>query len=279
MSNEVATLLRLAERRLAEAGVPSPRYDAEALLDHVLGTPDARFLEPTVEPAAVAEYHRQVERRADREPLQHILGTAAFRRLLLRVGPGVFVPRPETELLVEWGLATLTGRPAPVVVDLCAGSGAIGLSVAAEHPGATVYLVESAPAALEWLRRNAAPYRSATVLAGDATDPTVLSTVDGTADLVLANPPYVPAGTPVPPEVARFDPPEALWGGPDGLAVLRGIVIRAAALAAPGGWLGVEHDELHAPAVAGLLAGRRLVGVATHPDLAGRPRFTVGRRR
>src|SRR5438067_89753 len=223
-------LLRVAERRLAEAGVPSPRHDAQALLDHVLGAPNARHLARSVQPAAAQAYLRQVERRAGREPLQHILGTAAFRRLSLAVGPGVFVPRPETELLVEWGLAVLAGQPAAVVVDLCAGSGAVGLSVAAEHPGAAVYAVECAPAALEWLHRNAAPYRSVTAVPGDATDPAVLAALDGTADLVLANPPYVPAGTAVPPEVARFDPPEALWGGPDGLAVLRGVVARAAAL-------------------------------------------------
>ena len=190
----------------------------------------------------------------------------------------MFVPRPETELLVQWGLAVLAGRPAAVVVDLCAGSGAVGLSVAAEHPGAAVYAVERAPAALQWLRRNAAPYPAVSVVAGDATDPAVLSTVDGTADLVLANPPYIPAGTPVPPEVARFDPPEALWGGPDGLAVLRGVAARAATLLRPGGWLGVEHDESHAPAVTRLLAARGLSDPATHPDLAGRPRFTVARR-
>jgi release factor glutamine methyltransferase len=278
MSNDVGVLLAVAERRLAAGGVPSPRYDAQALLDHLLGTPNARHLAPPVEPATMEAYLRQVERRAGREPLQHILGTAPFRRITVRVGPGVFVPRPETEMLVEWGLAVLAGRPAAVVVDLCAGSGAVGLSVAAERPGASVYAVECAPAALEWLRRNAAAYPGVSVLAGDATDPAVLCTVDGTADLVLANPPYIPAGTPVPPEVARFDPPEALWGGPDGLSVLRGVAARAATLLRPGGWFGVEHDDSHGPAVVRLLAARGLTGAATHPDLAGRPRFTVARR-
>jgi release factor glutamine methyltransferase len=276
--NEVSVLLRVAERRLAEAGVASPRRDAEALLDHLLGNPNARYLTPSLGPAAMEDYLRRVERRAAREPLQHILGSAPFRRLDLLVGPGVFVPRPETELLVEWGLDVLAGQPAPAVVDLCAGSGAIGLAVAAEHHGATVHAVESAPAALEWLRRNAAAYPAVTVVAGDATDPATLADLDGTVDLVLTNPPYVPAGTPVPPEVERWDPPEALWGGPDGLTVLRGVVARALALLRPGRWLGAEHDESHAPAVARLFAREGFHQVGTRPDLAGRPRFTIGRR-
>jgi release factor glutamine methyltransferase len=280
MRLDVPGLLREGERRLAGAGVASPRYDAEALLDHLLSGPNARYLARSVDQGTAAAYWRLVERRAGREPLQHILGTAAFRRLVLAVGPGVFVPRPETESLVEWGLARLACRPEPdpVVVDLCAGSGAVALSVAAERPGARVYAVESAPAALAWLRRNAAGYPSVTVLAGDATDPGTAAALDGTAALVLANPPYVPAGTPVPPEVARHDPPGALWGGPDGLAVLPGVVARAAALLRPGGWFGTEHDETHAAGVARLLAARGLTEVATHPDLAGRPRFSTGRR-
>src|SRR5262249_52498780 len=153
-------------------------------------------------------------------------------------------------------------------------------------PGARVYAVESAPAALAWLRRNAAGYPAVTVLAGDATDPGTAAALDGTAALVLANPPYVPAGTPVPPELARHDPPGALCRGPpgalrggrEGLAVLPGVVARAADLLQPGGWFGTEHDETHAAGVTRLLAARGLTEVATHPDLAGRPRFTTGRR-
>jgi release factor glutamine methyltransferase len=280
MSGDVPGLLREAEERLAGAGVASPRYDAEALLDHLLSAPNARYVTRSVDQGTAAAYRRLVERRAGREPLQHILGTAAFRSLVLAVGPGVFVPRPETESLVEWGLARLARQPEPdpVVVDLCAGSGAVALSVAAEHPGARVYAVESAPAALAWLRRNAAGYPAVTVVAGDATDPGTAAALDGTAALVLANPPYIPAGTPVPPEVARHDPPGALWGGPDGLAVLPGVVARAAALLRPGGWFGTEHDETHAAGVARLLAARGLAEVATHLDLAGRPRFSTGRR-
>jgi release factor glutamine methyltransferase len=279
VSNSVGVLLRVAERRLAQAGVPSPRHDAQALLDDLLGSPNARYLTGEVSPEVLGDYLLRVERRAGREPLQHITGSAGFRRLDLQVGAGVFVPRPETERLVEWGLAVLAGQRDPTVVDLCAGSGAIALSVADEHDTATVYAVESAPAALDWLRRNAEPHPRVTVVAADATDAATLSTLDGTANLVLTNPPYVPAGTPLPPEVSGFDPPEALWGGPDGLKVVRGVLATAARLLRPGGWLGVEHAEVHAPAAARLVAAAGFERVATHPDLTGRPRFSVGRRR
>jgi release factor glutamine methyltransferase len=279
MTNNINVLLKVAEKRLAEAGVPSPRHDAQALLDDLLGSPNARFVEQAVTPEVFADYLRRVERRAEREPLQHITGTAGFRRLALAVGAGVFVPRPETERLVEWGLAVLAGQETPTVVDLCAGSGAIALSVAAEFATASVYAVEQAPAALEWLNRTAAPYEKVTVVAADATEAQTLSTVDGTANLVLSNPPYVPNGTPVPPEVSRYDPPEALWGGPDGLTVVRGVMASAARLLRPGGWLGVEHAEVHAPAVLRLVQTAGFESVSTHPDLTGRPRFTVGRRR
>src|SRR5205823_2090955 len=132
-----------------------------------------------------------VKERAARRPVQHLVGRAPFRLLELAVGPGVFVPRPETELLVEWGLVRVAAVNAPVVVDLCAGTGAIALSVAKEHPGAIVYAVENSPEALEWLRRNASG-TAVTVVEGDVTDPATLSTMDGHVDLVLCNPPYVP---------------------------------------------------------------------------------------
>jgi release factor glutamine methyltransferase len=276
MSNNVTVLLKVAEKRLAEAGVASPRHDAQALLDDLLGGTTKRHLTGEVSSEVFGDYLRLVERRAGREPLQHILGTAPFRHLELKVGAGVFVPRPETERLVEWGLAVLGGQDAPVVVDLCAGSGAIALSVAQEHPGSIVYAVERSPAALPWLRENAGD--RVTVLEADATDPAVLSTVDGTANLVLSNPPYIPDGTELPPEVGRYDPPEALWGGPDGLTVVRGVLATAQRLLNAGGWVGVEHAEVHAPAVLRLV-GQRFDQARTHPDLNGQPRFTVGRRR
>ncbi len=217
-------------------------------------------------------------------PLQHLTGRAPFRHLELAVGPGVFVPRPETEQLVEWALAQLAGADEPVVVDLGAGSGAIALSLAHEHPGARVTAVERDPQAAEWTRHNAdlraaAGDRPVTVLSGDMTDPALLRDLDGAVDLVVSNPPYVPDGARVPREVADHDPPLALWGGPDGLDVVRGLLRTAARLLRPGGALGIEHADQQGSALPALVRGTgEFTDVADHPDLAGRPRFTTARR-
>lgn len=272
-----------AARALAAAGVDSPRPDAESLAAHVLGVPRGRLaLADGLTPAQSARYEALVAERARRAPLQHLTGTVGFDRLELAVGPGVFVPRPETELLARWATTLPAEVPVGIVVDLCAGSGALALAIARARPGARVYAVESAPSALAWLRRNAAVRAAAgdspvTVVAGDATDPAMLGELDGRVDLVVCNPPYVPAGTAVPPEVAGHDPPGAVFAGPDGLAVIRPVLARAAALLRPGGWLGLEHDETHADTVPAL-AARWFEGVADHPDLAGRPRYVTGRR-
>ncbi|WP_281270348.1 peptide chain release factor N(5)-glutamine methyltransferase [Geodermatophilus normandii] len=272
-------------RRLAGAGVESPRVDAELLLAHVLGVPRAALLtRDDVDDAAAARFAALLDQRAGRVPLQHLTGRAPFRHLELAVGPGVFVPRPETEQLVEWALARLAGVDAPVVVDLGAGSGAIALSLAHEHPGARVTAVERDPQALEWTRHNAALRAAAgdrpvTVLAGDMTDPALLRDLDGTVDLVVSNPPYVPDGARVPREVADHDPPLALWGGPDGLDVVRGLLTTAARLLRPGGALGIEHADQQGSALPALVRGTgEFSDVADHPDLAGRPRFTTARR-
>jgi release factor glutamine methyltransferase len=168
------------------------------------------------------------------------------------------------------------------VVDLCAGTGAIAVSVAAEKAGATVLAVEQSATALPWLRRNAEAARTAPgsrviVVAGDATDPAVLAEIDGTVDLVLSNPPYVPqVDRPVlPPEVAEHDPPEALFAGPDGLDVIRPLIGRIATLLRPGGAFAIEHDETHVHVVPSLVAADgRFEQVEAHTDLARRPRFT-----
>lgn len=267
-----------AARTLAAAGLPSPRADASLLVAYVLGVPRGRLLgadDLTAEQATrLAEL---VNARGGRVPVQHLTGTAGFRHLDLAVGPGVFVPRPETEGLVGWGL--VAAGPAPTVVDLCSGSGAIALAVADELAGAVVYAVERSPEALTWLRRNASGSR-VTVVEGDATEPGVLSELDGGVDLVLCNPPYVPDAVPVPPEVSGHDPAEAVFGGPDGLAVIRGVVARAGALLRPGGAVAIEHDDTHGLAVPELLrADGRYEDVTDHPDLAGRPRFATARRR
>jgi release factor glutamine methyltransferase len=268
-----------AATRLAEAGVPSSRHDAETLAAHVLGVPRAAWHTAGGWDAARARaYDDLVADRARRVPLQHLTGVAGFRYLTLAVGPGVFVPRPETEVLVSWGLHQLADRPAPVVVDLGAGCGAIALSVAHESPGTTVFAVEREGLALAWLRQNAAG-SGVHVVGGDATDPEVLAELDGQVDLVLSNPPYIPLGCVVEPEVAEHDPPAALWGGPDGLQVLRGIAARAHGLLRPGGRLAVEHGDRQGKSVPALLrAAGGWDDVVDHPDLSGRDRFTTARR-
>jgi release factor glutamine methyltransferase len=272
---DVPGLLRAAVARLTAAGVGSPRVDAELLLAHVLGTPRSRLLTAdTVHPSVVVTFDRLLQRRAAREPLQHILGRAPFRRLELAVGPGVFVPRPETELLVDFVLPALRALAAPLVVDLCAGSGALALAVADEVPGARVVAVEQPGPAVPWLERNARSGRVEVVVA-DVADPGLLPELAGRVDAVLSNPPYVPAATTVDPEVHR-DPAVAVFAGADGLALIPAVLARAAALLRPGGVLAMEHDDTHDSAVPALLeAAGGWADIVDHTDLAQRPRFVT----
>jgi release factor glutamine methyltransferase len=269
---------------LDAAGVASPRVDAELLAAHVLGVPRGRLvLTEGFDDEHYQQFRALVRKRAERVPLQHLVGMAPFRHLELAVGPGVFIPRPETELLVGWGLDRLAQFDCarPTVVDLCAGSGAIALAVAQEYPAARVYAVERDPAALEWLRRNAAG-TEVTIVEGDATDPGTLAELDSTVDLVLRNPPYVPeigaAGLPA--EVTRHDPHQAVFGGVDGLTVIRPLITRVAALLRPGGAVGIEHDDTQSIVVTALLYfAEAFDQYETHRDLGGRPRFTSATRR
>jgi release factor glutamine methyltransferase len=282
----LSPVLARATRALADAGVASPRVDVELLAAHVLGIGRGRLaLTDTIRADELRRLNELVARRAQRIPLQHLLGSAAFRHIEVAVGPGAFVPRPETELLAGWGIeAAAAAGPTPVVVDLCSGTGAIALSVAHELPAARVTAVERSAAALEWLRRNAAEQARAgdpriEVLAGDVTDPQVLARLCGSVDVVLCNPPYVPVGTDVPVEVSDHDPAEAVFGGSDGLEVIGPVIALAAALLRPGGVVGIEHDDVHATAVPELLrADGRFVDVADHDDLSGRPRYATARR-
>jgi release factor glutamine methyltransferase len=270
------------ERRLAEAGVASPRFDAESLAAHVLAVPRGRLLlHPRLDPAATHALRALVARRAAREPLQHLLGTAVLGPVEVAVGPGVFTPRPETELLLEWGLAALKDVASPLVVDLCTGSAALALAIAALRPEAVVHAVEVDPDALAWARRNIDAHGGHVVLhAADVCAPDLLVDLAGRVDLVVCNPPYVPDNTPVPPEVRAGDPAVAVFGGPDGLAVIPAVAARAAALLRPGGAFAVEHDDTHADAVPTLLqACPELVDVREHADLNGRPRYATARRR
>lgn len=271
-----------AERVLSTAGVASPRTDVELLAAHLLGVERSKLMMvPLVDPPVVEALQELVRRRAARVPLQHLTGSATIGDVTVAVGPGVFVPRPETELLLEWGLASLEGVHNPVVVDLCSGSGALALALAQARPDAAVHAVERDPSALAWLRRNADARAEAgdtpiTLHSGDVTDSALLMDHDGLVDLVVCNPPYVPEGTPVPPEVREHDPHDAVFAGRDGLDVVRHVVAAAARLLRPGGSVAIEHDDTHGGSVPALLSARRVLDeVQDHTDLAGRPRFAT----
>lgn len=227
---------------------------------------------------ALAGFETALDRRRRREPLQYIVGTAPFRHIELAVGPGVFIPRPETELLVDAVLPTLRAVGRPVVVDLCAGSGALALSLADEVPTARVLAVEQTGSATAWLERNAAG-TAVEVVTADVADPRLLGSLRGQVDAVVSNPPYVPRSAEVAPEV-RFDPDSAVFAGPDGLAVIPAVIARAAELLRAGGMLAIEHDDTHAHAVPDLLrADGRWEHIGDRSDLAGSPRFAVADRR
>ena len=279
--------IALATARLAEAGVESPRADAELIAAHVHRVtrgelhrvPDSEF---------DAKYWADVARRANREPLQHITGRAYFRYLELDVGPGVFVPRPETEVLTGWAIDRLREMDVadPVAVDLGTGSAAIALSIAQEVPRATVHAVEADPLARSWAERNITryvdSYTAGRVLlhAGDfvsgGDDLTELAGLAGTVDLVVSNPPYIPVGSMVAPEAAEHDPPAALWSGQDGLDAIRAVERAARWLLRPDGMVAVEHSDLQGAAVYWVFseeAGWR--DTRNHKDLTGRDRFVT----
>lgn len=300
-----------AERRLTAAGVPSPRVDAELLAAHVLGVPRGRLLlTERFDHDEVVRFESLLARRLNRVPLQHLVGTAAFRDLELEVGPGVMVPRPETELVAEAALQHLRAITPPaggrrLAVDLCSGSGALAFSLATECDATDVVALEASAIAQRWARGNLARVlpllggRDSTVLLRDgdvmgAAEPGgELADLVGQAHVVVSNPPYIPdTARPRDPEVALYDPPEALYGGPDGLDVVRGVVATAAALLVPGGLLVVEHgdaqgDAAGASGVPSLVRGWPATGtdgraaftdVVDRPDLNGRPRFTTALR-
>ncbi|RMI31652.1 peptide chain release factor N(5)-glutamine methyltransferase [Nocardia stercoris] len=276
-----------AAARLAAAGVHSPQTDAELLAAHVLGVARGWLaMTPSFEPDQLERFRALVAQRATRIPLQHLTGVAGMGEIDLEVGPGVFVPRPETELVFAWALEQVAAvwHPQPVVVDLCTGSGALALAIAHARPDAQVHAVELDPDALSWARRNADRQAAEgdtpiTVHAGDVTDPEVLAALSGQVDIVVANPPYIPVDAVLDPEVADHDPHLALFGGVDGLDVIRPMVGTIARLLRPGGVAAVEHDDTNGSGVAALFRDRGEFGSVTeHPDLAGKPRFVTVRR-
>lgn len=279
---QVRTLVAEATARLEAAGVASPEHDARELLAHVLGTsrPGLMLVTEVAAPQA-GSFERLVTRRAAREPLQHLTGTAAFRYVELAVGPGVFVPRPETEVLAGWGVerareVASTGR-APVVVDLCTGSGAMALAIATEVPQADVHAVELDTAAHDWAARNLEG-SGVDLRQGDMAD--AFTDLDGAVDVLVCNPPYIPleAYESVEAEARDHDPDLALWSGQDGLDAMRVLERVAARLLRPGGVVGAEHADVQgesAPAV--FAATGRWSDVRDNRDLAGRPRFVTAR--
>lgn len=279
--------IRAAAAMLEAAGVASPEHDARALAVHVLGLakPSDLLLAGGFDDDQRAAYDALVARRAQRVPLQHLTGSVGFRYIELEVGPGVFVPRPETESVVQWAIDAVkdAGWSAPLLADLCTGSGTIAFALANEVPGATVHAVERDPGALAWTRRNAANR----VKAGDpevhlhlASVEDALFDMDGRFDLVASNPPYVAtteAHLPDP-EVVDHDPQIALFAGEDGLDVIRLVEQAGRRLLRPGGLIVVEHSDRQgrsAPEVFEAAGG--WTEVADHQDYAGRDRYVTAR--
>jgi release factor glutamine methyltransferase len=277
-------LLSDATDRLAAAGIRSPRVDAELLAAHVIGTNRRQlFGAETMTAEQARRFRALVERRATREPLQHLTERAPFRHLELVVGPGVFIPRPETELVAQVAIDEANrlshGGGTPLVVDLGTGSGAIALSVAAEVPAATVHAVEVDPTAHAYAARNLSAQRNVALHLTDAAD--ALHHLNGAVDVVVANPPYVPTGWAgaLEPEVVRHEPAVALFGGSDGLVGPRTVVDAALRLLRAGGLLVMEHDAGHGASAPALLGNPlHWADVTDHRDLAGQPRFVTARR-
>jgi release factor glutamine methyltransferase len=288
------------QRRLAAAGVPSPDTDAILLAAYVKGVPRGRLLlQDRMDSQERTAYERLLTRRMARVPLQHLIGAAPFRNLELAVGPGVFIPRPETELVAQAGIDALRALPPEErrAVDLCTGSGAVAFSLATEAAPAHVTAVEIDEAAVTWTRRNADALRDEIEAAGSrvevvqadartcAADGGPLALLRGSIAVVTMNPPYVPSGASVrDPEVRDHDPALALYGGPDGLDIIRGAVDTAASLLQPGGLVVIEHsddqgDEAEEGVPAVLAADGRWRDIVDHRDLARKPRFTTATRR
>ncbi|CAN5443506.1 peptide chain release factor N(5)-glutamine methyltransferase [soil metagenome] len=271
---------------LTQAGVPTPDADAELLIGHVLGLTRGQVQAKAVTDAGLGaddylSVIELVERRAAREPLQHITGRAAFRALELAVGPGVFVPRPETETVAQIAIDALmaVASPAPVAVDLGTGSGAIALALAKEVPHAVVVAVENSPQAFVWTKHNAREVAAPNLRLVFADLAVAVPELDGTVDVVVSNPPYIPLGAvPRDPEVRLHDPEHALYGGPDGLDVVRAVSMRALALLRPGGFLVLEHGDEQGAPIRELLTADGWRAVATSPDLLGRDRATSATR-
>jgi release factor glutamine methyltransferase len=277
------TEIGLAVTRLADAGVESPRADAELLAAHRHQVSRSK-LHLVTDADFDPRFWDDVARREAREPLQHITGIAYFRYLDLEVGPGVFVPRPETEVMTGWAIERLTEMDVaePVVADLGTGSGAIALAIAQEVPAALVHAVEGDPLARPWTERNiarcatSAAHTAGRVRLRSGDFDSALTELNGTVDLVVSNPPYIPVGADVPPEVGEYEPTAALFSGQDGLDAIRVVERVARRLLRPGGLVAVEHGSPQGAQVYWVFAeenGWRLT--RNHTDLSGLDRFVT----
>ena len=263
-----------AAAALAKAGVGSPRADAELLAAHAAGVDRGRLPFFDAGPGFFETYDGLVAERVERKPLQHIVGTAAFGPVTVRVGPGVFIPRPETEAMLEWSVAQWLPQD-PVIVDLCTGSGALAFALSKNWPTARIVAVDDSETALEYAGTNLAG-SGVELVRADVTEPGLLPELDGRVDLLVANPPYIPDGAVLEPEVAEHDPPHALFGGPDGMAVIDAIADLAARWLRAGGFCAVEHDDTtSARTVEAFTRTRRFEDVTARRDLTGRPRFVT----
>lgn len=279
-------LLRTASDELAAAHVPTPQVDAELLAAHVLGIgrgelSAAVFRGDEVDADVMDRFAELVGRRSAREPLQHLTGLAPFRHLELRVGPGVFVPRPETEIVAQIAIDLLraVAMPAPVAVDLGTGSGAIALALATEVPHASVHAAENSVDAFTWTKENFARVGASNARLAFIDLAHAFPELDGTVSVLVSNPPYVPDDAiPRDPEVRLWDPPAALYGGADGLDVVRTLSQVGRRLVHPGGAIVIEHGELQGAAIRGILTADGWTAAATHPDLTMRDRATTALR-
>lgn len=277
--SELRDVIDSAAALFADAGIDSARYDAEELAAHVAGTDRGRLalLDPPGD-EFFGRYRELVAARSSRIPLQHLIGTAAFGPVTLQVGPGVFIPRPETEAMLEWALRQL-GTPSPssqpVIVDACTGTGALAIALSRAVPGARVFAVDDSEPALHYARRNCAD-TAVELIRADVTTPGLLSELDGRVDLLVSNPPYIPEGADLDPEVAQHDPEHALFGGPDGMSVITPLAGLAARLLRHGGLFAVEHDDTTAATTVQTVTSTGFFGdVVSRPDLTGRLRFVT----
>jgi release factor glutamine methyltransferase len=284
LSQAVRPLLAEATDVLRRAGVESPAQDARILLSFVSGVELARLpLLDDLDDDHVRRFRGLIMQRADRVPVQHLTGRTHFRRIDVEVGPGVFVPRPETEVMTGWAIDQLrslvTRDRRPLAVELCAGSGVISKAIASELTRVDIHAVEVSEEAAAYARRNLAD----TLVDLHVADmKTALVELNGSVDLVIANPPYIPleAYESVAPEARDHDPVQALFAGADGLDAIKVVIDVARRLLRPGGFLCFEHADVQGESAPALVcASSGFTAVRDHLDLAGRPRFVTAIRR